>query len=204
MKEINLILEDNVYSEAERVLEEYGLEVKGVLETVLKRIARQGSAEFIFTKSPSPVTVEAKHTEAAPSMTPATIVKMSKTKAKSIFNEIGHTFNVPVIYSSLNSATNNYWANPEADIVKNTWYLILNDQHNRILRLFKMDCGGENKEINVSKEQETIISSMQSLIPRADKPHLINLQIYGDDTVYFRDKVSGVAFKPYLIDEVNY
>ena len=210
MKEIVIKLEENIYNEAEKILEEYGLEVKGVIETVLKRVARQGSAEFIFAKGTTTTTavVEPKSSERVSMSTVVapTVTKMSKNIAKSMFNKNGHVFSAPVIYSSLNTATGNYWANPEKDVVKGLWYLILNDQYKRVLRLFKMDGNGlfDDEKQADSEFDFQLINDMLSLVPRADKPHLINLQIYGNDTVYFRDKISGVAFKPYLIDEVNY
>ncbi|MBR2024908.1 MAG: hypothetical protein IKA02_03775 [Clostridia bacterium] len=236
MAKINVELEEKIYNEAQGILDEIGLDVESVIETVLKRIVRQGSAEFIFAKTTPSVSSTSVATGTSTTTTPyvsstvsstiastTTTVNMSKSLAKSIFNKRGHNFDAPVVYSSLNKATGNYWANPEVKTVMGKWYLILNDQYNRILRLFKIDISLYLKEISYensdmeNREQvfnrrsghvylnaPQAVRDMLDLVPRADKPDFINLQILGNDTVYFRDKISGVIFKPYLIDEVNY
>ena len=210
MKKINIELEEQLYREAQEILEEYGLDVEGIVKSTLKRIVRQGSAEFIFAKSApivtSPETVVAKDTSnrfmsipmsAAP--VASETVKITKSYAKSEFASRGHIFDAPVIFSSRNKATGVYWANPSVDTVRRKWYLILNDQYQRILRLFEICPDGE-----FFGERCDNIKIEDRLVRRVDKKDLINLQIDGDDIVRFKDKISNVEFRPYLIDEVNY
>ena len=220
MKKINIELEEQLYREAQEILEEYGLDVEGIVKSTLKRIVKQGTAEFIFAKSApmvtSPETVVAKDTSnrfmsipmsAAP--VASETVKITKSYAKSEFASRGHIFDAPVIFSSRNKATGVYWANPSVDTVRGKWYLILNDQYQRILRLFEMSpnlelFGEGRRNENIHAGATSVEADMLRLIPRVDKPDLINLQIDGDDIVRFKDKISNVEFRPYLIDEVNY
>lgn len=220
MKKINIELEEQLYSEAQEVLEEYGLDVEGVVKSTLKRIVKQGTAEFIFAKSApmvtSPEAVVAKDTSNRFMSIPASatpiapvLAKITKNIAKSYFTKRGRVFDAPVIFSSRNKATGVYWANPSVDTVRRKWYLILNDQYQRILRLFEMSpnlelFGEGRRNENVHADATSVEADMLRLIPRVDKPDLINLQIDGDDIICFKDKISGVEFRPYLIDEVNY
>jgi hypothetical protein len=217
MKKINIELEEQLWSEAQEVLEEYGLDVEGVVKSTLKRIVKQGTAEFIFAKSApigtSPEAVVAKDTSNRFMSVPASAapvasetVKITKSYAKSEFASRGHVFDAPVIFSSRNKATRDYWANPSVDMIKEKWYLILNDQYGQVLRLFEInpnsECiGGRNENTN---EPAAVRADMLRLVPRTDKKDLINLQIYGNDIICFTDKISRVEFRPYLIDEVNY
>ncbi len=222
MKNINVELDEQLYNEAQSILDEYGLDIEGVIKSTLKRVVRQGSAEFIFAKSaPSaPIATPADTVSVmsardalaympAPVSAPAVPAKITKNIAKSYFTKRGHVFDAPVIFSSRNKATGDYWANPSVDTTRAKWYLILNDQFGKVLRLFEMNPNPEYFNDRRGKENEridatTVEIDMIRLVPRADKPDLINLQIYGDDTTCFMDKVSGVMFRPYLIDEVNY
>ncbi len=226
MKSISIELEEQIYNEAQAILNDYGLDVEGVIKSTLKRIVRQGSAEFIFAKQGVQAQTEhaaVENIDTKPlvngetkfigmvASTPATpIAKITKTIAKSYFAKRGYVFDAPVIFSSRNKATSDYWANPSINTVRGKWYLILNDQYQRILRLFLIDCENgmqslkENPYNNTQITAKETLNDMLRLVPRADKPELINLQILGDDIIRFTDKISGVEFRPYLIDEINY
>ena len=232
MDKVIIEIERQLYSEAEQILNEYGLEVEGVIKSTLKRIVRQGSAEFIFAKqsTTAPSTLEM-NTASAPSSSlmfttapvsasSTTPAKITRNVAKAIFAKRGHIFDAPMVLSSRNKATGDYWANPRVETVRAKWFLILNDQYQRTLRLFLMDpeatteptrnieINNENRHLyptaGAGARVAKVIEGMLRLCPRADKPEFINLQIYGDDIIHFEDKISGVEFKPFLLDEVNY
>ena len=220
MKKINIELEEQLYCAAQEILEEYGLDVEGIIKSTLKRVVKQGSAEFVFAKASVATSLDAATVKAVaddvkymPALsTPATLAssKITKNIAKSYFTKRGHVFDAPVVFSSRNKATGDYWANPSIDTVRGKWSLILNDQYQRILRLFLIDCerGVEFVDIGVyrpsNEHAKQTLNDMLRLVPRADKRDVINLQIFGGDIILFTDKISGVEFRPYLIDEVNY
>ena len=220
MKKINVELEEQLYCAAQEILEEYGLDVEDIIKSTLKRVVKQGSAEFVFAKASVATSLDTPTVKAVaddvkymPALsTPATLAssKITKNIAKSYFTKRGHVFDAPVVFSSRNKATGDYWANPSIDTVRGKWYLILNDQYQRILRLFLIDCerGVEFVDVGVyrpsNEHAKQTLNNMRRLVPRADKRDVINLQIFGDDIILFTDKISGVEFRPYLIDEVNY
>ena len=205
MKEIKLNINEQLYNEAEGILDEYGLEIQNILTTVLKRIVREGSAGFLYSKKEpvivtsgeeSKVDIESKFLPAR-QVQVANTLRMSKNIAKEILAKNGVSIgkDETVVYATKNSATGNYWATPRIEKLVGVWYLILNDDVNGKLYLFKI----ANEDGSIARD------FVDKLGKRELKGEtLANIQIFGDDSVNFIDKVSGASFGPYLVKSIIY
>ena len=90
-------------------------------------------------------------------------------------------------FSSINAATSVFWANPKLDMLKQDWYLILNDKYSKKLYLFFIPA----HSINQSK-----------VVVRHDKKNLIDLQIDSDSD--FTDTRSKYRFRKHLVETISY
>ena len=181
MKGLKIFVNESALANVETILEENGLSIQNIVNVVLKRIEREGGIDFLFGKTNAQALDTNEERESISSKTSES-TKMTKTIAKRLF--VLHYDNVT--FASKNKGANNYWANPSFDCLKRDWFLILNDWQRKELHLFKIPA-----------------NSLNNLVARADKPNLIDLQIaYNDPT--FTDNRSGMSFKVYFVETINY
>lgn len=114
--------------------------------------------------------------------------KMTKTLAKRLFWNKGQPLYPTVTFSSRNKSAFCYWSNPDLGVLCEDWSLILNDTDKGKLYLF-------NIPQNSIDEFEVKV--------RSDKQNLIDLQIMYDDPT-FTDNRSGISFKEFFVDEIEY
>lgn len=117
------------------------------------------------------------------------INKISKAKAISCFERNGFQLFGNITFSSENNSYGRkFWANPKIDLLKDDWWLILNDIDKREIHLFFIPANS---------------LSYKDICTRSDKPDLIDLQInYNDYT--FEDSRSKVCFKEWLKKTLKY
>lgn len=114
--------------------------------------------------------------------------KMTKTLAKRLFWNKGQPIFPIVNFSSRNKSGYCYWSNPSIDVLSEDWSLILNDLDKKKLYLF-----------NIPKNS---IDELEVKV-RSDRQNLIDLQIMYDDPT-FTDNRSGISFKEFFVDEIDY
>ena len=113
---------------------------------------------------------------------------ISKYEAVSLFRNAGFNISRNCTFASKNRATFLYWANPKIDMLQDDWWLILNDNIKYELNLFKIPAGSID---------------LKDMIVRADKPYLIDLQIfYNDET--FLDTRSCISFAKWYVKTLKY
>lgn len=113
---------------------------------------------------------------------------ITKNIACRMFEDNGNVINRTCTFASKNKTAYNYWANPNFDVLKQDWSLILNDNINKEIYLF-----------NIPKN--TFID--RNFVPRCDIAEKMDIQImYNDPT--FTDNRSYVSFKRYLVDSIKY
>ncbi len=191
MFENNAFFEKELIREVEAILDDIGLDMQTVTRITLKRIARERSAAFLLAGGSASEPQQAaksagKEKDAA--IQPDGRVKMTKNKAVALFRQKGITLSRNTTFSSKNNSTHIYWANPNFQVLKSDWNLILNDWVHRQLHLFIIPA---NK------------IAASSLVGRADSPDLIDLQIAPDDPTY-TDNRSKMSFCNYFIKTVTY
>lgn len=114
---------------------------------------------------------------------------LSPSDAKDMFRKRGHSINSDhTTFASKNQTNYTYWANPGFSLLRQNWYLILNDWPNRTLYLFLIPANS---------------ISAAELVPRKDKSDIIDLEIYYNDPT-FTDSRSKYSFLKYKVDEMNY
>lgn len=90
-------------------------------------------------------------------------------------------------WSSENSTTHKYWANPKVELLKDDWWILLNDKSKHQIHVFFIP-------------KNTLSESLLKV--RSDRP-LLDLQInYGDDS--FTDTRSKISFKQWFKQSVSY
>ncbi|MBD5086236.1 MAG: GxxExxY protein [Clostridiales bacterium] len=114
---------------------------------------------------------------------------IGKSTAISFLENLGYslTYNLTT-YASKNKSSNDYWANPNINLLLKDWYIILDDWNNRILYLLFIP-------------HDSI--ALSQLATRRDNKNKIDLQIIYNDSS-FKDKRSGLRFKPYLQKKFKY
>ena len=181
MKEIKLLVNESLLANVESILAENGLGVQSIVSIVLKKIEKENGIDFLFGQYNACATVT-RIDEAIKQPNVSSEARMTKNIAKRILGIPGNN----ITFSSKNTRANYYWANPSLDCLKADWYLILNDWQRKELHLFKVPA-----------------KSLNNLISRSDQPNLIDLQIaYNDPT--FTDNRSGISFKVYFVETINY
>lgn len=114
---------------------------------------------------------------------------LTKKEAIELFRKRGYDINPNhTTFASKNQGNYTYWANPNFSLLRQNWYLILNDWPNRTLYLFSIPA-------NSISESE--------LVPRNDQPEKIDMDIYYNDPI-FTDSRSKYKFMKYKIAEINY
>lgn len=98
---------------------------------------------------------------------------------------IGHDFTK----SKLNKGTPRYWANPNVRFLSQDWWLVLLNNGEKKLYVFKIPA-----------------NSIKSSQVKYKERDLIDLQIYSDFASYpdFEDSRSGIKFKKWLIKIISY
>lgn len=181
MEQTNIIIDKNLVTEAERVLENIGLDITTVTKIMLKKIINEGNINFLMTKANTTKPTSTKSTD-------STISKMTKSKAINLLKNEGIEFYGITTFASKNSSAYNYWANPESSVLDTQWNLILNDWINQEIHLF----------IIPKNSLDTA-----SIVFRADKKNQIDLQIMYDDKL-FTDNRSKISFARYLVKTIKY
>ena len=114
--------------------------------------------------------------------------KISKSEAIRLIRNNGIEIFGNITFSSRNSGSYVYWANPNIRYLLNDWWIILNDYINRIIHVLCVPAGA----INPSE-----------VVVRADKPDLMDIQIGYNDS-RFIDTRSKITFDEWLIDSIQY
>lgn len=205
MEKYVVTLDDEMVNQAEKILDSFNIDLNSAITIFLKKVIKEGSVLFLLQQSnvPSNQTIICSDNYKQKKIdeggirnnmtitdTSRTLMKsdMTKSKAIRIFKNIGVNISGEVTFASKNRAANNYWANPNFDVLSKSWSLILNDWVNKILYLFLIPANS--------------LDSNQ-LVARNDKRDLIDLQIAYDDST-FTDNRSGVSFKKYIVAVEQY
>lgn len=117
--------------------------------------------------------------------------KRAKSVAIGYLQEQGISVGKKVTYAVKREDKEEFWANPQKDLLKQEWWLVLNNNKAEELVVMKVpadtltlsQCGGPG------------------LLVRGDKPNLIDLNLC---TTTFRDRKSGTDFSPFIIEKVKY
>lgn len=202
MEKYYLTLDDEVVNQAEKILDSINMDLNSAVTILLKKIIKEGNALFLFHQTNILTNVEimnssntlkqkkANEEEKYMAITNNATMKpdMTKSKAIRIFKDKGINVSGEIKFASKNRTANNYWANPDFDVLSKNWTLILNDWINRLLYLLVIPAN------SIQKNQ---------LVSRNDKKNVIDLQIaYGDST--FTDNRSGFSFKEYIVAVESY
>lgn len=179
IKNIEINIEQEVYDSVESIVEDLGFDVEIVTKMLIKKIYKEKSINFLL-KSNFPESKEIVNIEN----------RLRKSTAIAMFcNEGINLKGKTITFASKNKSANNYWSNPYDYYFENEWFLILNDQFNKKIFLFKIEGG--------------VIDSKNELVARADMTDVIDLQISYEDPT-FTDTRSKYSFKKFLIKEISY
>lgn len=117
------------------------------------------------------------------------IKSISKFDAIRLFKNSGlNILSKNCTFATKNSMSYLYWANPKTDLLEDDWWLILNDNINYKIHIFKIPAN--SLDVDMIKV-------------RADKPYLIDLQILFDDDL-FTDTRSNIQFAKWYIKTLTY
>lgn len=170
--------------------EEYGQE--SLKNGFLKLVDTQKTkVEPITPRTYSPNILEVKQALTPTFISPNEISSKSISKFDSIRRFKNSGLNISsknCTFASKNSMSYLYWANPKTDLLENDWWLILNDNINYKLHIFKIPAN--SLDVDMIKV-------------RADKPYLIDLQILFDDD-HFTDSRSNIQFAKWYIKTLSY
>lgn len=174
--------------EAEKILNEVGIDLRSVVNMTLKRIVREGNITFLMpTMAPNTPEPAAQKTAYSLGERGNGHV-IEKSQAIALFAAQGISFNRNVTFASKNRSGYHYWANPYFSALDQNWYLILNDWIKGELHLFMIPAHAIDKRFMVS---------------RVDLREKIDLQIgYNDPT--FTDNRSRQSFAKYLVMSIRY
>ena len=181
-----IYIDEQLLQEADRVLEEIGLDAGAVAKMALKRVVREGSISFLVADAPkievpSPTMPTSGNVNTEPG-------KITKSTAINLFKSHKVETNRNVTFASKNKAGNYYWANPMFDVLAQDWYLILNDWIKKELHMFKIPA----QAIKASE-----------MVCRADNEEKVDLQVtYNDAT--FTDSRSKISFLKFLVKSIQY
>lgn len=179
-------LDETIKKDAEKILDELGLDIETIVKITLKKIIREKSILFLLSESQK--TNYSTPIETSTNENYDTTIRMTKNRAIALFSNNNITFSGNITFASKNTAGDFYWANPDFSIIDNQWNLILNDWETKEMHLFVIP-------------QNSIRYS--DLVCRTDKKNLIDLQImYGDKS--FTDRRSKISFSKYLVKSLKY
>lgn len=183
----SIYIEEQLLQDAEQILEKLGLDASTVAKMALKRVVRDGGISFLIADLPK-IEVEPVSVPSIPVAVTVEQGRITKSAAASLFKNKGFPPSHNLTFASKNKAGNYYWANPLFDVLKQDWYLILNDWIKRELHLFKIP-------VHALKEND--------LISRSDNDEKIDLQIAYSDTT-FTDSRSKISFAKFLVTTTSY
>lgn len=175
--------------EAEKVLNDVGIDLGAVVKMTLKRVVRDGNIAFLMTPVNQSVPEPAANQNNVGHMGErGNGHVIAKSQAIALFTARGVCFNRNVTFASKNKSAYNYWANPYFSALNQDWYLILNDWIKGELHLIMIPA-------------RTIDPNF--MVPRMDIRDKIDLQIgYNDPT--FTDNRSKHSFAKYLVMSIRY
>lgn len=174
--------------EAEKILNEVGIDLRSVVNMTLKRVVRDGNIAFLMPAMVQPVTEPVRNQETNGLGERGNGHVIAKSQAVALFTARGIRFNRNVTFASKNKSAYNYWANPYFSALSQDWYLILNDWIKGELHLFMIPA-------------RTIDPAF--MVSRVDLKEKIDLQIgYNDPT--FTDNRSKHSFAKYLVMSIRY
>lgn len=179
-----VFIDDELMQCASNVLDTIGLDVDTVVRMTLKRVVRDGGISFLIANA---VPADQQIFEAITNEDENKI-RVNKTNAVVRFRESGCFVSKNATFASNNRATNNYWANPPFEVLKQDWYLILHDRQKRELHLFMIPAGA-------------VMAS--DLVSRNDREDRVDLQIYYNDPTY-TDSRSKISFSKFLVKSIQY
>ena len=181
-----IYVDEQLLQEAERILEEIGLDATAVTKMALKRVVRDGGISFLVADLPR---IEVQPVVSAPADTADSEQgRVTKNIAINLFKNNGVITNNNVTFASKNKAGNYYWANPLFGVLEQDWYLILNDWIKKELHIFKVPA-------------KTI--KPEEMVCRADNEEKVDLQVIYNDTTY-TDSRSKISFSRFLIKSIRY
>ncbi len=185
--QFNVEINQTVIEQAEEICDNNNLSLDIAIAIMIKKIAKDQSISFLFNNHAQPesgtVSIDSPLKVQQPIIYKE--AHMTKTIAKSLFEAKGIAISRNYTFASKNATAYNYWANPYTGMLKNDWYLILNDSLRRSLYLFIIPAGS--------------INAMDMCV-RNDKPDIIDLQIVYNDS-RFTDSRSGRSFARFLKTE---
>ena len=185
--ENTIYVDEQLLRNAERILEEIGLDASAVAKMALKRVVRDGGISFLVTDVPR-IEIQTPVETVAQIPVVEETGRINKSAAVNLFRRNSVYTNNNVTFASKNKAGNYYWANPLFDALKQDWYLILNDWIKKELHLFKIPA-------HALKESD--------LVSRSDNEEKIDLQIAYNDVTY-TDGRSKVSFDRFHIKSISY
>ena len=181
-------LNENIYLLAKEIIEDLGLEIDNAINIFLKKVIKENSIGFLFTKRENELVENDSISEDIPLTNLVNVNKMTKNIAKRLFSEKGYQISLNYVFASENMSTHIFWANFHYSILSQDLTLILNDKTNKTLYLLFIPANTINAN---------------DLVMRADKPEIVDLQIaYNDPT--FTDNRSGISFSKHIIETINY
>ena len=181
-------IEGTLAKEAEKVLNEVGIDLGTVVKMTLKRVVRDGNIAFLMPGIPQQVAESVPNQPMVNAGDRGNGHVIAKSQAIALFSARGILFNRNVTFASKNKSAYNYWANPYFSALNQDWFLILNDWIKGELHLFRIPA-------------RTLHPSM--MVPRTDIPDKIDLQVgYNDPT--FTDNRSKISFAKYLVMSIRY
>jgi len=119
------------------------------------------------------------------------IGKRAKADAIEYLSENGISVDNSATYAVLQDDKSEFWANPQAELLKTDWTIILNDNHNMELIVL----------IVPSNRMQMASLGKEGLYPRTDKQNLIDLKI---DAESYKDKRSGIDFSAFIENRIKY
>lgn len=217
MREIKMYIDKELADTAEVILEDMGMSFDTLMTMSLKKLVKEDGVSFLRSNN-STVSANTEKMHAIKSkgfslfrkdggisknnihsvksqpisvqMSDLEVEKasMTKSKALALFKNAGIQFNRNTTFSSKNTGSDKYWANPNFDVLEQNWNLILNDWIKHELHLFVIPAG---------------TFSAKDLTARGDQQNKIDIQIYYDDST-FTDSRSKLSFLPYLVKTIRY
>ena len=117
--------------------------------------------------------------------------KRAKSDAVAFLQEKGITLGKKITYAVKQQGKDEFWANPQKELLGQEWWLILNNNEAMELIVLKVPADALHMKADDAK----------GLLTRADKTDLIDLNI---NTATFVDRKSGVDFSPFIQKRVKY
>ena len=202
------IEDEKCFNQANSVLKEINIDMTSVVNILLNKIISEKSIDFLIAdskkilddlKENNNIYIHVINHDKSKTNNTKTYYSENKHYSKAnnankfdaikLFRDKGYyLYNRNTTFASKNDTAYIYWANPDVKLLKDDWFLILNDNIKNKYYLFKIP-KGELKFWDFKL--------------RADQNNKIDLQIIYNDN-YFTDSRSKIEFRKYLIDEATY